>query len=277
MAWSDLGENKLLLAVFTAAIGFLFALAIERIKSRKALRRQLSWDVRVVDQLPQVRKGGGVGKITVSYGNVEVENLTHVILSFENTGNSVIKNQYVRFRFPEEAKILEIALDPEPEPELGVTEVDEGKTSPSDRRYLIGHLEAGQNIRYRVISDGGKWHDWAGVHPFNEEGGVDFQRRDAVRAREDEEEVAPFVRSLITIITFLSLTVVAPPFLNFGTAAMVIFFGWYASAKAPAVARVLSRFLAQKPEQNLIVNDARGVLIGSANTQHNDYQSRDGL
>ncbi|ADU09161.1 MULTISPECIES: RIP homotypic interaction motif-containing protein [Micromonospora] len=273
MTWSDLTENKLLLAVFTAACGFFFALIAERIKSRKASRKQLSWDVRVDDRLLQVGEGSSAERITVSYGDVEVKNLTQVLASFENTGNSVIKNQYLRFRFPDESKILEVALDPEPEPELGVAEVGNEKASDLDRRYLIAHLEVGQSVRYRIVSDGGKWRSWAGVHPFNEEGGVEFQRRDVVRAREDEEEVVPFLRSSAMLITFLSLTVVAPPILNFLTAGMVLLVGAHVSSKAPAVVRVLGRFLAQKPEYNVVVNDAHAVQVGSDNQLRSLYEA----
>ena len=271
-AWSDLAENKLLLAVFTAACGFFFALITERIKSRKALRKQLSWDVRVDDRLLQVQAGDSAKRVSVFYGGVKVQNLKQVLVSFENTGNSVIKNQYLRFRFPDESKVLEVALDPEPEPELGVAEVEDGKSSGLELRYLIAHLEVGQSVTYRIVSDGGRWLNWSGVYPFNEEGGVELQRRDAARAREDEEEVAPFVRSWVMLLTFLALTIVAPPGLNLLTAAMVFATGVYVSSKAPAVVRVLGRFLAKKPD--ISVNGAySGVLIGSDNQQHNDYRT----
>jgi len=271
MAWADLAENKFLLALFTAVCGFFFALIVERMKSRNSLRKQLSWEIRVDERFLQVREGRNAERIAVSYGNVPVQNLVQILASFENTGNSVIKNQYLRFRFPEESRILEMVPEPEPEPELGVVEVDGGNLSALERRYLIAHLEVGQSIRYRIVADGGRWLSWSDVHPFNQEGGVEFQRRDAARARDDEEEVVPFIRAGAMLIALLSATVVAPPVLDVLAAAATLLLAGYLSSKAPAISRVVSRFLVGRPTSNIQVQNAEAVQIGSGVAHVNDY------
>jgi hypothetical protein len=271
VSWNDLAENKFVLAIFTATCGFLLALFLERIKARKAPRKQLSWEASVDDRLLQVREGTAVGKIKIRYGPTEVQNLTQVFASFENTGTSVIKNQYIRFRFPEEAKILEVSLDPVPEPELGVSEVDDAKLPPQERRYLVAHLEVGQSVRYRIVSDGGKWLTWDGVHPFNDEGGVEFLRRDAARNREDEEEVAPFLQGSAMLVTLLAITAALPEITKVIPASVAVLIAFYLSKKVPAIARVLGRLLAGRSGNSVWVTNSQGIMIGDNGQQSNDY------
>ena len=56
---------------------------------------------------------------------------------------------------PDEAKILEISPYPAPEQELGVSEDDSIVLTPMERRYKIGHLEAGQRVSFLIVTDGG--------------------------------------------------------------------------------------------------------------------------
>jgi hypothetical protein len=205
----DVLSNKYLVALAAALFGFFFSTLLEWRKNRKLPHKQLSWDAQVDSRLVEI-ESSMAGQILVTYAGKVVENLTSVIYRVTNTGNSVIKNQFLRFTFPERSKILKVYLDPEPEPELAVTEVTDAKKSREERRFELGHLEVGQSVQFRFLSDGGDWGTWTGVHPFNAEGNVDFQRRDVARVRADQEHVRPFFMYLVLLLTlppFISLSI----------------------------------------------------------------------
>lgn len=196
---ADVLANNYVLAFVAALLGFLFSTLLEWLKHRRSPRKQLSWDLEVDSSLVEI-ESSMAGQVVVSYGGRPVENLTNVVYRVTNTGTSVIKDQYLRFAFPEQANVLEAYLDPVPEPELGVEDVTGAEKGARDRRWKIGHLEVGQTVSFRFLSDGGAWRGWTGVHPFNAEGGVDFQRRDVARAKADQEHIRPFFVYLVLLL-----------------------------------------------------------------------------
>jgi hypothetical protein len=267
MHWEHLLENRYVLAVFTAACGFGFALILERVRNRRVPRKAISWDTSI-DKPPRFQSKDKPSKVGISYDGIRVEDLTQIYLRFENRGNTVIKNQYIRFKFPQEAKILEIAFDPTPERELDVVEAPDPNFDVMEKRYRIGHLEAGQSVGLRVAADGGDWSGWSDIHPFNEEGNVLFQRRDVARAREDEEEVEPFITSSTFLLILVLLGSILGQIPSILVVLIAIPLAIYISMKVPKVMRVIRRRLPRP----IYLEGAQGVQIGEENTQHNYHR-----
>lgn len=198
---SDVFDNKYVLALFvaivTGLVSYFTGTRLEAKKNRRSLK-QLSWDMNVGSQLVEV-KDELREQVQVSYAGRVVENLTTVAFRITNTGGATVKDEYVRFAFPERAQMLEVALDPQPEPELEVSEVTED-VQPGNRRFLLGHLEPGQSVGFRFVADGGDWANWTGIHQKNEEGGVSFERRDVARVRADQEHIRPFVVQAVLLL-----------------------------------------------------------------------------
>jgi hypothetical protein len=142
-------------AVIAAAIGFLFAFLLEQLKRRREPHKRLSWDAstqtRLLDAAPNLKD-----KVEILYNGTAVETLCGIDFRLENTGNQVVKHEYLRFEFPPGTRVLEVALDPEPDPELGVEEARRPATPPSDPSYRIAHLEVGQSVHFRLVATGPK-------------------------------------------------------------------------------------------------------------------------
>ncbi|NKE55695.1 hypothetical protein FXN61_02195 [Lentzea sp. PSKA42] len=208
---TDLLLNKYGLAVFAAILSGLAAYItgtrLEAKKSNKTLK-QLSWDMDVNSRLVSI-KDELKEKVQVNYAGEPVKSLTTVTFQVANTGGAAVMNQFLRFAFPDKARMLEVSLDPRPEPELDVTEVTED-VPPGNRRYRIGQLEPGQRVQFKFVSDGGDWAAWQGIHPKNDEGGVVFERRDVSRVKADKEHVRPFlIQAVLLVLTQLVLSNVA--------------------------------------------------------------------
>ncbi|SEQ97095.1 hypothetical protein [Lentzea albida] len=208
---SDLLLNKYGLAVFAAILSGLAAyLTGSRLEAKKFHKtlKQLSWDMDVNSRLVSI-KDELKQKVQVKYAGESVTSLTTVTFQVTNTGGAVVKDQFLRFAFPEKAQMLEVDLAPRPEPELDVSEVFDD-VPPGNRRYRIGHLEPGQRVQFKFVSDGGDWSGWRGVHPKNDEGGVVFERRDVSRVKADKEHIRPFaVQAVLLVLTQLVLSNVA--------------------------------------------------------------------
>jgi hypothetical protein len=209
--WTDLILNKYGLAVFAAVLSGVAAyITGTRLEAKKSIKtlKQLSWDMDVNSRLVSI-KDELKEKVEVSYAGESVKDLTTVTFRIANTGGATVMNQFVRFAFPDRARMLETGLDPRPEPELDVSEVTED-VPPGNRRYRIGQLEPGQSVQFKFVSDGGDWAAWHGIHPKNEEGGVAFERRDVSRVKADREHVRPFViQAVLVVLTQLVLSNIA--------------------------------------------------------------------
>lgn len=189
---------SVLAAIITGLLAYFTGVRLEARKNRKTLK-QLSWDMDVDSRLVEV-KDELKERVQVYYGSEGVENLTTVVFRVTNTGGAPVFNEFIRFAFPERARMLEVALDPEPAPELDVSEVTDADVPSGNRRFRIGQLEPGQSVDFRFVSDGGDWAGWTGIYPKNEQGGVAFQRRVISRVRADQEHVRPFVIQVALLI-----------------------------------------------------------------------------
>jgi hypothetical protein len=196
----DLGDlgSKILVAVIGAALGFASALALDYLKARREPHKQLSWSATTEKGLvsvgPAIRE-----KVTVYYEGARVDELVAVQCHITNTGNRVVKNTRLRFHFADTASILEAGLDPRPEPELGVEEVLQHPTQLNERSYSIGHIERRQTVHFRFVASGSQAEKWT-IHPFHDDGDLEFQTRDAAQERADREHLVPFIVTAVLLV-----------------------------------------------------------------------------
>ncbi|WP_143194871.1 hypothetical protein [Streptomyces sp. CB00316] len=121
-------QQNLVIALAGAIVGVLGAMAIERMKSRREATKRLSWDAdtrtAVISTDEAIRP-----LLQLSYNGVTVDDLSSVEFRVENTGNRVVQQQQLRFRFPEGTQVLEAAVSSRPEQELGVARCPEREES----------------------------------------------------------------------------------------------------------------------------------------------------
>jgi hypothetical protein len=185
-------------AVVGAACSYVFT----RLNARHDPKRELSWEASTDRGLLAVSSDIR-DNVSVSYKGESVSDLVAVRCRVSNTGNQVIKNEVLRFAFPEGTKILEANFAPQPERELRASQVESNELESYERSFCIGHLEAGQEVSFEFIAAGMNAEDWK-VHSFNEEGGVAFRQREVNRITDEQEHVRPFVA--IVILFFIVST-----------------------------------------------------------------------
>lgn len=196
--FTDTTTGKATFLVLTAILGFVSALALEQIKRRRDPHKQLSWDMSIEQGLvavsPTVKE-----RVQVLYENRPTDNLHAVRFKVSNTGNQVIKDQYIRFEFDAQTKILDHRIDPAAPREIGVAEASLPEYGPNEVRYAIKHIEHGQDVNF-AFTIAGDHAEPPTLYPFNPEGDVDFTRRDAAKDRADTEHIRPFLIGLIIFI-----------------------------------------------------------------------------
>jgi hypothetical protein len=95
---SDILSNRYAIAFFAALAAFFFSMILERAKSKKVPHKALSWSLIVNKKLVEVSQGMA-GQVRVYYGDHSVDELIDVRYKLVNTGNTVIKNQFIRFAY----------------------------------------------------------------------------------------------------------------------------------------------------------------------------------
>ena len=164
---------------------------VMRLNARHDPRKQISWEATTDRSLVSIRPGIR-DKIRVTYNQEEASNLVAIKCRVSNTGNQVVKEERLRFAFPEGTRILEADFAPAPEPELIASRIQPDQAKPTDRMFTIGHLEVGQEVSFELVASGPNADKWT-IHPFNESGDVGFQQRDVNRIRDEQEHIVPFV------------------------------------------------------------------------------------
>ncbi|MEV4444821.1 hypothetical protein [Streptomyces mirabilis] len=190
-------QQKLIVGLASAFVGVFGTLLVHFLKSHQEPRKKVSWDSTTEPGL------GGidpklVDKLRISYNGTPVDNLFSAQYRLANSGNTVIKNQRVRFSIPEGVKVLELLLAPEPDPELKVERSPE--SSDSQIIYMIGQLERGEEVNFSLVLDGEKARQWK-AKTSNEEGDVDVYQRGSQRNAEDQAHVIPFLASLFFLLS----------------------------------------------------------------------------
>lgn len=225
---NDLLSNRLILVIVGAILGFISAYVMEVIKGRRAPRKVLSWDL-VIDEPKLVHGAASADRLKMSYAGRAVDHLASIRYAVTNTGNSTIKNQYLRIAPPVGVSILEKGLDPTPKPEIGAEEVADKRMPKGNLRYRITHLEPTESVSFYFVAEGGDWRGWEDVVLHNDDGDVVYQRRGAAQQTDDKKHVAPFLTGMSTLIILAILSLVAyfPASLLAGDHVSIIdIFGW---------------------------------------------------
>ena len=213
---------KITIAVVSAALAFIGSYVLAQLKRRQEPKKQLSYDVSIRKGLFEI--GSEIkDNVQVLYKNQVIEGLYHVACNVENTGNTVIKNQFIRFEFSQESRLLDCFLDPIPEKEIGVQEVENLSSGDSGKRYLIKHVERSQKVGFRFIVTAPS-NVTLTLHPFNEEGGVDFVPRSISKIQEENFYIVRFI-TLYLIYELVPPVLLIIPFELGRLAAALVRFG----------------------------------------------------
>jgi hypothetical protein len=198
--WSKIG-----IAVVSAFLSFLASFAIWQIKKRNEPQKQLSYAIEIIRGLVKIEEKVKE-KVSVLYNGQDAKNLYRIACDVRNTGNTVVKNQYIRFEFPEGVEIIDSYCEPEPEREIGMEESIEEDLLSHEKRFRICHLERDQQVCFRFILSSEKDVD-VKLHPYNEEGNVEFVPKSISRTASDTALVTRFIFLCI-------LYLIIPPVLN---------------------------------------------------------------
>ncbi|MFF4041611.1 hypothetical protein [Streptomyces sp. NPDC001816] len=200
LAAVHLGEDfqgKAILVVAGAILAFIGNFLLDQYKRRREPRKRLTWtahtQVGIVSVDPKFQQ-----LVKLAYNEEPIENICALDFKVKNTGTEVVKNHQVRLAFPEESKVLEARLSPEPDRELGVIRNAAKEEANSEVVYEIGHLEVGEEVNIQVVATGRTAKDWR-VRSHNDEGNVRFEEREVQRITDDTEHIVPFVVLMITL------------------------------------------------------------------------------
>lgn len=263
-------QQNLVVAVVGAIVGVLGTVAIERMKLRREPTKRLSWDAEVHNAM--VSTDETIRRLLrLSYNGHPIEGLSSVEFRVENTGNRVVKDEYLRFSFPDGARIIEAVATSEPEREMAVVRRPEQEQTASEAVFTIGQLERGQAVSLRLSVSAREIGGWR-VVAHNGEGDVEFHERAAARRREDREHVPAFFA-----LTFLFFTV--PPLFAFlgyvGEVVAVVLGAAFLTSIAPHLAptgRTLRDFLTRpEPSDGIKINTVQSSAFAIGTSSSAQY------
>ena len=192
--------QKVFFALGGAIITAGMAITIFLIQWRSRARKRLSFHTQVVNSLPPV-DAKLRGKVEVRYNNQHVDSLWYVICRFVNTGNTVIKNQSLRFEFDPQAQILESLFDPVPISELDASK-DPGFQGPKNQAKIqIGQIERGQSVSFVLIICG-KNVEEPEIHSKGE-GDVQLLSESLSKDLDDSVKVRVFIAMIVLYLLLL--------------------------------------------------------------------------
>ena len=194
--------TKVALPILTGALGFLGSYALNERNLRRQPHKRLSYQKEVSNGVRGIAEGIK-DKARITYNGEMVEDIYYASVNLINSGNTVIKKQYVRVEVPDTCRIIDDYFEPLPEPEMGALQVEATKTDKRQRRYFIDHLEHGEQLSLRVVFTGPVAQ--LGLHPFNEEGDVQFVEESAVVVQDQSVHVMRFLFFAILLILLPSL------------------------------------------------------------------------
>ncbi|MCD9186791.1 MAG: hypothetical protein LUM44_10180 [Pyrinomonadaceae bacterium] len=207
--------DKLILVLIGAILGAILGFISTYLSNRRKERREekeLSYEIErkgviTKDETPIK------DRIGISYNHNQVNNLSFIMCKVRNTGEVVVKDEKLRFEFPNDLVILENYLDPKPEPEINVTEVNEVQFDRKsfERIFNIGHLVKDKSVVFNFVVDGSNTE--LKIHDFNEGGDVKFNEASVNIAKNDAEILREFF--FVNLILALIYPLLHADILNF--------------------------------------------------------------
>jgi hypothetical protein len=180
-------------AILSAVLAFLSGYALAGVSKKKGSGKKLSYNLSITNGVVQVDKEVKE-RVKILYNDELIDNLYNVEFELENTGDTVVKSQEIRFEFPEDTRILDFSFDPEPEPEMGATKIETGAgLKPHERKCRIGQIERGQKVGVQFAATNKADIQEVKIHPFNEIGDVEFSPREIAKQMSDKEQVTKFL------------------------------------------------------------------------------------
>lgn len=184
-------------AVLSAVLAFLSGYALAGVGKKKGSGKQLSYNLSIANSVVQVEKEVKE-RVKILYNGELIDNLYNIEFELENTGNTVVKSQEIRFEFPEGTRILDFSFKPEPEPEMGATKIESGAgLKVHERKCRIGQIERGQGVRFQFAATNESDIQEVKIHPYNEIGDVEFSAREIAKQMSDKEQITRFLVYLI--------------------------------------------------------------------------------
>ncbi len=210
---------KVILSIIGAIVGMIITYILTRRKEKMDLK-EISYDLDVKDVIIKADKTIQ-DNISITYKGNHTKNLSFVNCNIKNTGNKVVKDEYVRFEFDKETEILETFFDPEPIPEFGVT-FENTEQKQNEKRIKVKHLEKAQSININFIVNGKK--STPKLIPFNEQGDVLFNTNTLTQIKNEQDILKDFIRMNFAMIIILPL-IIATNYLdtNIGFSAWIVF------------------------------------------------------
>ncbi len=151
--------------------------------------------------------------VSLMYKGFSTDKLAYVRCDVKNTGNSVIKSEYLPFEFADGSRIIDAYTEPSPPKEYGVSEVEDAGLRQHERRYLISHLEKQQQVGFRfVLTD--VTEPEPKIIPFNEEGDVEVTVTSISRAANDQRLIEQFVYLFVLSLIIQPIFGFLPGFLG---------------------------------------------------------------
>jgi hypothetical protein len=181
-------QEKILIAIASGALSFLSGYILLELKERRTPKKRLSYDLTVKKGLVIVDDEIS-DDISLYYKGKSAGKLSYVRVDIKNTGSTVVKNEFIRFSFNDDSKILNIFHDPIPPPEIGISEIGD---EPNNHRYKISHIERQQCVSFCFIVES-PGEVLPEMHPFNEEGDVEFTASSIAKEADEQTKLERFI------------------------------------------------------------------------------------
>ncbi|MFI6796185.1 hypothetical protein [Streptosporangium canum] len=256
MPWiNDAFWQQLAIGIAGGLLGIIGALLAAQLSSRGKPKKELSYDLRIERALPEIGKELAP-HVAIRYKDRPVPALYVVTCKVENTGNTVVKGQQIRFDLTPAHPVLETYFAPKPEPEWEIEELPETEETPGPN-YRFGHLAPGRKITIKIILAAPE-EPKVEVRDFNPTEHVPVLPRTST-ARANVQ-----VRARIAVALLLALLVIPQAFYALGSvgdiAAPVVQLGLVAALApfAPSLIRALVHLLFRPAPR---INLDRGIVM----------------
>lgn len=261
-------DNKLVVAILTAALGFLSAYALFRL-NRKADHLVLTYGMTIVSSslaLPD----DIVKDVYLTYQGQAVPDLQAITIEITNEGDKGIRHHNLRFTAPPQGRFLRFEPEKAPSPEIGYRQLDAGEI---ERRVSLNYLAPEDRIRLVAVTSGGDWSNWSDIGSLNDENDVSFRRRDVSRQIQDAEHLLPFLQASlgVVLLTLLSLTLnpVAGPLTSAVAAVLYVALGAVLFRHIRPIARLL-----QRPAERTEIRQGTQFFIETVSGENHHFGDR---
>jgi hypothetical protein len=192
-------------ALVGSAITACVTLLVWYLNRRREPVKRITWEARTQSSIVSIDRDFQQ-KVGISYGGRNVSDLCAIKVKLKNTGNKVIKDHKIRFRFPGDSEVLESHFSPEPEEELGASLLahDTGDNS-AGLLCRIAHFEVDQEVSIELLVAGNEAKDWKRPHSHNDEGDVQFREKSPEGTASDTQLVTGLCTLVLALLTAPSI------------------------------------------------------------------------